>query len=375
MRTPLLLSGFLFCLAFAAISQSTSTPAPNAAQNTVQGQQQNSNAPELKRRSQETVEAQRKNDRQIELFVMATDGAGKGIRDLQQQDFSVLSAKQPQTITSFKAVQGDGAPVEVVIAIDLINVGFDRIAFERQEVEKFLLENDGKLAHPVRVVIVTETGVQMQPQASRDGKAIVDALNNARTGIRPIGRSAGAEGAVERLQTSLKYFSQLAGYLERLPERKMLLWVSPGWPMLSSPAFSSSRDQQRKLFGTIVAMTNDLRMAHITLYALDPLGLEDDLSRQYFYQSFTNPVMDTNKATTGNLSLQVLALHSGGQVMTASNDLASKINACVADADAYYLLSFDSTPADKVDDYRSLTVTINKPGVKARTTTGYYAQP
>ena len=62
-----------------------------------------------------------------------------------------------------------------------------------------------------------------------------------------------------------------------------------------------------------------------------------------------------------NLVLQVMATHSGGLVLNSSNDLANELNTCVADASTYYEMSFDSAPADHVNEYHELTVKTDKP--------------
>jgi VWFA-related protein len=77
----------------------------------------------------------------------------------------------------------------------------------------------------------------------------------------------------------------------------------------------------------------------------------------------------------GYLALQVLAAQSGGLVLNSSNDLEKLFASCVLDAKAYYTLSFDAPPADHPNEYHSLEVRVNKPDVKVRTRTGYYAQP
>jgi hypothetical protein len=77
----------------------------------------------------------------------------------------------------------------------------------------------------------------------------------------------------------------------------------------------------------------------------------------------------------GNLGLQVLAVQSGGRVLNSSNDVSSEIAACIADANAFYVLSFDSLPGDGPDEYHALEIKIDRPGVAARTRSGYYAQP
>jgi hypothetical protein len=73
--------------------------------------------------------------------------------------------------------------------------------------------------------------------------------------------------------------------------------------------------------------------------------------------------------------LQVLAAQSGGLVLNSTNDLASAIADCVSDADAFYVLSFDSARADHANEFHALEVKVDKPGLTARTRMGYYAQP
>jgi hypothetical protein len=45
------------------------------------------------------------------------------------------------------------------------------------------------------------------------------------------------------------------------------------------------------------------------------------------------------------------------------------------DANAFYVLSFDAARADRPDEYHSLGVTVDKPGLEPRTRIGHYAQP
>jgi hypothetical protein len=38
-------------------------------------------------------------------------------------------------------------------------------------------------------------------------------------------------------------------------------------------------------------------------------------------------------------------------------------------------VSFEASPADRRDEYHSLEIKVDKPGLTARTRQGYYAQP
>jgi hypothetical protein len=55
--------------------------------------------------------------------------------------------------------------------------------------------------------------------------------------------------------------------------------------------------------------------------------------------------------------------------------VAGEILACIADANASYILSFGSLAGNGPDEYHALDIKIDKPGLAARTRSGYYAQP
>jgi VWFA-related protein len=77
----------------------------------------------------------------------------------------------------------------------------------------------------------------------------------------------------------------------------------------------------------------------------------------------------------GDLALQVIATQTGGRVLNSSNDIGKQIESCMGDANSWYVLAFDSPRADGPNEYHKLDVKIDKPGLTARTRTGYYAQP
>jgi hypothetical protein len=86
-------------------------------------------------------------------------------------------------------------------------------------------------------------------------------------------------------------------------------------------------------------------------------------------------VKKVQQAGVPNLSLKVLAVQSGGVVLPPTNDMAGSIQECLQDAGAFYTLSFEPAPADGPDQYHELKVRVDKPGLTARTRTGYYDQP
>ncbi|MGO9443033.1 MAG: VWA domain-containing protein [Terriglobales bacterium] len=320
-------------------------------------------------------------DRQITLDVQVTDRSGAPVRGLQKQDFTLLDDKRPQNILSFSAVDGGAAtatdpPVEIVLVVDAVNSSFLSNSYQRDEVRKFLLQNGGQLAWPVSFVIFSEAGVKVQSGSSRDGNALAASYDQYETGLRSKYLTNGGRwGATERIEISLNGLASIVAYEQTRPGRKLVIWLSRGWPMLSQTnPLQTSKDSQQ-LFDSIASVSTALRQARITLYSIDPGGLRNaGTIRNSYYENFLKGVASPSRALPGNLGLQVLAIQSGGRVFTSSNDLTSAIAHAVADADAFYVLSFDAARADQANEYHAFGITVGKPGITARTRTGYYAQ-
>ncbi len=315
--------------------------------------------------------------RRVSLDVIVTDKSGKAIPGLQQQDFTLLDDKQPQSILSFHETDEPAAdpPMQAILLVDAVNNGFQGVVQQRQQLENFLRRDGGHLPMPMSLVLLADTSTQMQPVPTSDGKALADTLSSSQYALRIDGRSQGFYGAVDRLQISLRALHQLISYEANQPGRKLLIWLSAGWPLLSGPGVQLTAKTQDFLFNSIVELSGALREARITLYSVDSLGVGDAISgRTFYYEEFLKGVPSANKTQNGNLGLQVLAIQSGGRVLSGSNDVTSSIASCLADAKAFYTISFDSPPADHPNEYHSLQVKIGKPGLAARTRTGYYAQ-
>src|ERR1700733_3220312 len=226
---------------------------------------QNTPAPQLQPRPPEPS-AQPPNgaDRQITLDVQVRDKSGAPVRGLQKQDFTILDDKQPKNILSFQAVDNNASaaadpPVEVVLVVDAVNTGFQAVTFERTELKKFLLQNDGKLAVPTSLVIFTDAGSKIQNGSSRDGKALAALYDQYETGLRSITRSQGFYGAAERFDLSLKTLAQLVAYEGKRPGRKLIIWFSPGWPLLSGPRIELTNKDEQHFFSSIVTTSDTMR--------------------------------------------------------------------------------------------------------------------
>lgn len=370
------------CVASIAGAQQSATP-------TVDGRAQSQPAPDqgpaLSHRPASPPGAP---EGKMRLDVLVTDSAGQPVAGLQQQDFTLFDNKKPQPILSFRAVSGsagqvasadNGAaadpPVEVILLMDATNNSMHNIAYERTQIATFLRQNGGHLTQPVTLMVFSERGVMVQAQPSTDGNMLANTLEKSDSTMHIVPMGAGYD-AIERMQLSLKTLRTIAAAEMPRTGRKMLVWIGPGWPMLQGARYEMSDKTQKALFNLIVDATRALREARITMYHVnqaDPASLTR-MDPDY-YKEFLKGVSSVNRVESGDVALPVFAIHSGGLVENRSYDLVQDLNSCIAEAKAYYTLSFDPPGAEHTDEYHELQVKVDKPNMKARTNAGYYSVP
>jgi len=350
---------FLPALGFA---QQSNVPAPSAPQ-----------TPALAARP---APAPDNSEGRMKLDVVAADKSGKPVSGLELKDFTLLDDNLPAKILSLHAVEGTNQPadppVEAILLIDAVNLSFQQVAIERQGIDKFLRQNGGHLAVPVAIDLFTDEGVKVRIKHSSDGNALAANLSQVDAGLRVIGRAAGGVGAGERFSDSIRIIAALAKNYAQIPGKKLLIWVGPGWPMLDGVNLQISNKDQQMLFDRIVELSTILRQGRISVYSISAADFAGRMSNAYL--GFMKGVNAVAKTNPGNLGLKVLVVQSGGRVLLG-NDLSSQIDSCVQDAGAFYTLSFDPPRADKPNEYHDLKVQIDRPGLTARTSTGYYNQP
>jgi len=310
----------------------------------------------------------------IRLDVVVNTKSGQPVINLAQQDFTILDNKSPRPITSFKVVTPAKEPVEVILFIDAVNTPFSLVAYMRDETEKFLKANEGTLAYPTTFAVLTDDGVQTDNDFSTNGNLLSDSLEHHQSGLRQVTRSS-QWGGIERLDISLKALHQLVDSASKLPGRKIILWISPGWPLLSGPDIIQDSRQEQHIFSEVVSFSSQLRQAKTTLYNINPVGATESLLGADYYQNFLKGLAKPSDAQFGNLGLQVLSVQSGGLVFVGSSDVVALIEKSLVDAQSWYQIAFDPRPADKPNEYHHIEIKVDQPGLVARTRTGYYANP
>jgi VWFA-related protein len=322
------------------------------------------------------------------LDVVVSPKSGPPTMGLQQPDFTILDNHVPQTITSFEAVDGRHARVEVIVVFQAVNIGSREEAIVYGEVKKFLKSDGGRLAYPTAVAMFTDKGLQSPLDFSQDGNAISAALGKHPIAVRSITENSDHEGGAARFENSFQAFLQILAAEREKPGRKIVLWVSPGWPPLvglENARDAKLRQLQEEVFGNIVEVSTQLREGQITVYSVDPsaladldMGLTDPPTIHLRPSDKSGYVAGADKPSDvgpKDLTLGTIATQSGGSALHPGNDLASALRKCLADVKAYYEISFDPTITTQPNEYHRLEVRVAKPDLMARTRQGFYSRP
>lgn len=320
--------------------------------------------------------AQAPEKRRISLDVAVTDKTGQAVGDLEPFDLTLLDNNQPRKILSFRRTDSATGsrfdpPVEVILVIDAVNLPYQAVTLQRLEVEKFLRLNKGQLEFPTSVFLFTSQGLHVQPAPSKDGNALAEVLDKANGTVRARDLSGGVYSLVEQFQDSFRGMQGIAENESRKPGRKVLIWVGPGWPLLTERFFIQSDPSRQNYFHQLVMLTKQLREARITVYNVAPIvGVTREL-----YKDYLKPVTEMRKMEIADLALEVQAVNTGGRVLDPGNDLAALIQKCQSDIGPYYTVTFEPPQAAGADEFHSLRMQVSGDGRTARTDFGYYDEP
>ncbi len=362
--------------------------------------------PTLKTRTKEERDREYMATRRITLNVQVTDSAGKPVTDLDARDFTLFDNHQPRKLAAFHAIDGEAMndATEVVIVLDAVNSTTPALEAEKNGIFKYLARSRGPLPYPTSFVLWSN-GHLKATSATTDrntiGRAFVNMTKNLHsTACAPVDASVahavegGGVGALgdsgiggravgvatcleEHFKDSISALDGIAQQQLAMGGRTILVWVGPGWPLLSDVEFQQLTPKARKGFFTeIVSVLHDLRAAQVTLDAVGPRDAtrEAEIARVNL-RELTAGTASQESAGPASLALPILAQQTGGQVMASSNDVVTDLGKFLDDADWYYALSFNSPPAQSGVELRSLEVKVNRPGLNVRTTICYYTEP
>jgi hypothetical protein len=144
-----------------------------------------------------------------------------------------------------------------------------------------------------------------------------------------------------------------------------------------------SGDGEKQLFDSIRHLSDQLLKARISIYSVDPRGVEGRFvssrlfsSNNLAYAAYLNALTRTNDAAFGNLAIQTLATQTGGHAFYGRNDVDREIATSLTDGNTYYTLAYSPANKDFHGEFRKIKISvIHRPDLKVQTRDGYYAMP
>jgi VWFA-related protein len=326
----------------------------------------------------------------VVLDVVATDKQGRTVEDLTQDDFIVTEDKIQQAIRSFERPSqhapppGDivhsaadlakigAAPVNVLV-LDELNTRFEDNTFSRFSLQRFLRAQP-KVMPPTTLLVVNDNKFAVLHDYTQDRDALEAALKKDPVQYPWRLRQGGNTGpeAMERLAQSLSALEEIAQASTGTPGRKNIIWVGKGFPSVDLTGLDEA--SARPMRDAIKRCTTLLLNGRTTLYIIDPTPIS---SATYDLETPTD--LATLEDETGtepfkdSIRFSVLAPSTGGRVFSERNDVDREIASSIHDGTTYYTLSYSpSNKSDESGEYRSIRITIKRPGLTATTRDGYY---
>jgi VWFA-related protein len=402
----------------------------------------------------------------VALDVVVTDSSGHIVKGLQQSDFSVTEDGKPQRMRFFKeladtqaqpqpavplpardplppnvfsnyALPPESAAVTVVM-LDLLNTPIQDQIRAQDELVAFLKKKpkDTKVA-----ICVLGNQLQMIQGFTDDESALVAAAKGKKASqrLRPlenrdaqfdIGLRAGRESsrfagqlqflnevvaqqqselslidADKRMFITVDAFAHMARYLDGIPGRKNLVWLSGSFLLGIVPESNGANPFLENAYYTdnLKKVANLLGDAHVAVYPVDVKGLETNplfaassndglapvtmtgpppnpgFGKRVPGSSVANAVM-LDRMDEFSLALNdehatmsKLATQTGGQAFFNTNDLSRAIKAATEQGANYYALSYTPQNKNYNGAYRKLKVTLAGKKYHLAYRSGYYA--
>ena len=349
----------------------------------------------------------RMNTRLVVVDVVVTDSKGQPVSDLKAEDFTLLEAGKPQTISGFSYQHPMGPsttrtlqlPPSVVsnapqyksnslnvILFDALNGELTSQAYARDQLAKFF--STATLDRPV-AIFVLERQLRLLHDFTTDGSALKSVVDKysppAKTNVtesfdsrRSAFTTKGDYHTDERsIETTLSELNTLAKMLAGYPGRKNLIWLSESFPVnlfpdsvlrpaptiadLSSPPDANAFDRMvqtaeaKDFAGAVKKVADALMNAQVAVYPVDAAGV------------------GRNDRIASQQTMTDVASRTGGKAFVSTNNLTMSIGAGLDDGATYYTLSYYPDNKKWDGQFRPIEIKTVRADVKLRHRIGYYA--
>lgn len=311
---------------------------------------------------------------------VALDAKGNPVTDLKQSDFKIYEDKEPQEIRRFEmpgrftpAPNVDvestqdldrlapEAPVSIVL-LDEFNTHFEDMAFARYSLKKWLERQPGKLEEPTMLIAVSLGKFEVLRDYTQDRQKILDALDHHFVAYPWQAHNFG--WVPERFSLAFVTLMRVAEASSGHPGHKNMIWLGRGFPNIN--LIGAGVDAERQVQTAVQRTVNQLRDARVTLYTIDPAGLQVDPGTYGNDAALFAPF-------GGEPNFEALSRATGGRPLHGRNDVDAQIGSAIRDGSSLYSMSYRPTNTTyDPSKFRRIKVEVDRPGVTFVTREGYY---
>ena len=190
------------------------------------------------------------------IDLVVADSAGNPVSDLPPWDFTLLDNGQPAKIRTVRKSREPFVPApELIFVLDTVNLSRQQLTQTESAIVHFLRRNNGRLDSQSFLYRFTRDGLLSSSKPTRDGNLLAKEVERHKS-PRTVWRSDQNDGPnllrawVDRSQPnplSLRALGSIAIDQREIAGRKVVVWISPGWPV--NGATSASTRQRNCLHG------------------------------------------------------------------------------------------------------------------------------
>lgn len=325
----------------------------------------------------------RTNSRLVILDTVVLDRKDHIVTGLKKEDFHITEEDSPQTVLNFiapgtftpaadAAINSTAdldrlaprAPVNIIL-LDEFNTLFQDMAFARYSLKKYLNKQPGKLDQPTMLIAVSLQKFEVLQDYTEDKGAILNALDHHFAAYP--WQAAQFGWLAERYSQAFLSLQRVARATEGHPGHKNMIWIGRGFPNLNLA--NVNLDARQRIDSVVQETVNLLRDARVTLYTVDPAGLQIDPGAY----GATGGVAEDPFG--GSYEFNKLAQATGGRTFYGRNDVDAEIGTSIRDGANFYTLTYRPTgAADNPNKFRRIKITFDDPGYRAVTREGYYPE-
>lgn len=400
LRMRLLASAVVLCacsvnLVFAQLvsgpqeTSSASTPAPASASSSVQAPQK-SEGPGM---------VIKENVRRVIVDVVVTDAGGRPVRGLMRDDFSVAEDGKPQRVLSFDVHDFDAAPqasplqttflppntfVNVpetpergplyVILYDMVNMGMDDQGAARKQLLRFISDKPPGVRF---AIFVLSDGLRMVQGFTDDPYALFAAMDpkSPRPHVPKV-FLYGDNFGVGEVNVIVSAFSQIAHYLNGLPGRKNLIWVTGS--LATSILPTADPNTGSVSYGDeLKEAINAMALSQVAVYPVDVRGVvvPHPPGVTATDRGALMTTVDTAHLNASYATEDELAISTGGHAFYSSNSLTEELAEATEAGGNYYTLSYAPSNEKYDGQIRKIRVELAKRGYHLAYRRAYFGDP